>query len=44
MAQGQAAGIAAALCAMHDVSPRNLDYKLLRAELLSNNVFIEGAK
>ncbi|MEN6313351.1 MAG: FAD-dependent oxidoreductase [Clostridiaceae bacterium] len=34
MGIGQAAGAAAALCAMHDVEPRELDYKLLHSTLI----------
>jgi len=34
MGIGQAAGAAAALCAMNDVEPRELDYKLLQSTLI----------
>jgi hypothetical protein len=38
MAIGQAAGTAAALTALKDVSPRNLDVQLLQSVLLAQNV------
>jgi hypothetical protein len=40
MGQGQAAGTAAALCALKGISSRNLPYKELRKVLLQNNVYL----
>ncbi|MCL6518548.1 MAG: FAD-dependent oxidoreductase [Armatimonadetes bacterium] len=40
MALGQAAGVAAALCVREDVTPRKLDYKLLRDYLLDQGAII----
>ena len=42
MAQGQAAGTAAALCAMNALSTRALPYGILRAKLLENGVYLDG--
>ena len=41
MGQGQAAGTAAALCAMKNYSTRDLPYSTLRDALLKNNVYLE---
>ena len=40
MAQGQAVGTAAALCAREGVVPRQLDTELLRTELRKQGVFL----
>ena len=40
MAQGQAVGTAAALCAKQNVTPRALPYGQLREQLLQDNVFL----
>lgn len=42
MAQGQAAGTAAALCALKDVAARELDYGMLRQTLLDSSVHLEN--
>lgn len=42
MAQGQAAGTAAALCAAENMVPRALDAQKLRAVLKEQGVFLEG--
>jgi len=42
MGQGQAAGTAAALCAMNNVLTRELSYKLLRKTLLKDGVHLEN--
>ena len=41
MGQGQAAGTAAALCAMKNYRTRDLPYSTLRDALLKNNVYLE---
>lgn len=41
MAQGQAAGTAAALCAAQGITPRELDTKLLRSTLRQQGVFLD---
>ena len=41
MIQGQAAGTAAALCSHQDVTPRNLDYSVLRKKLEEAGVYFE---
>ncbi|MDK2902983.1 MAG: hypothetical protein PWQ93_902, partial [Clostridiales bacterium] len=40
MAQGEAVGAAAALCAKYDVNPRELDVQLLREALVDQGVFL----
>ena len=40
MSTGEAAGVAAALCAKHDVAPRDLDVKLLQKKLLDQDVLL----
>jgi len=40
MAQGEAAGTAAALCALSGVAPRALDTEALRARLKENGVYL----
>ena len=42
MAQGQAVGTAAALCARQQVTPRQLDVELLRATLRKDGVFLDA--
>jgi hypothetical protein len=42
MGQGQAAGTAAALCALKNIATRMLDYKDLSSALLSANVILES--
>ncbi len=42
MGQGQAAGIAAAMCAIKNTGTRNLLYSELRSALLSANVYLES--
>ena len=42
MAQGQAAGTAAALCAGNALTTRALPYGVLRAKLLENGVYLDG--
>ena len=42
MGQGQAAGTAAALCAVKNISTRSLQYSLLRDTLEKNNVHLES--
>ncbi|MBE3102338.1 MAG: FAD-dependent oxidoreductase [Firmicutes bacterium] len=41
MAQGEAVGAAAALCAKHHVTPRELDVQLLRKTLRDQGVFLD---
>lgn len=41
MGQGQAAGIAAALCAKDNIGSRMLSYKILREALINNGVYLE---
>jgi hypothetical protein len=41
MGQGQASGTAAALCALHDLSSRELPYSKLREELEKSKVYFE---
>lgn len=41
MAQGQAAGTAAALCAAREVGSRDLDYDILRGQLEKDGVYFE---
>ena len=40
MAQGEAVGAAAALCAKHNVNPRELDVQMLRKTLRDQGVFL----
>lgn len=40
MAQGQAAGTAAALCAMNGETTRGLSYRVLRRKLIENGVYL----
>lgn len=40
MAQGQAAGTAAAMCALNDTTPRRLDVPALRAQLRKDGVYL----
>ena len=42
MAQGQAAGTAAALCALKNYSTRDLPYNILRDTLIKNNVVLDN--
>ena len=42
MAQGQAVGTAAALCARQQVTPRQLDVELLRATLRKDGAFLDA--
>jgi len=42
MAQGQAAGTAAALCAEREIGARDLDYDLLRGQLEKDGVYFEA--
>lgn len=42
MAQGQTAGIAAALCAQNDFGTRDLPYSLLKETLIQNGVHLEN--
>jgi len=41
MAQGQAAGTAAALCSKSGVIPRNLEVKMLQQTLVKDGVYLE---
>lgn len=43
MAQGQAAGTAAALCAMNDTTTRGLNYRVLRQKLVEGGVYLTDA-
>jgi hypothetical protein len=42
MGQGQAAGTAAALCALKNIGTRTLQYSELRKTLEANNVYFEN--